>query len=179
MIRSADEACASLTEGSIDFERHNHPPVATCEQAAMHLRGVPGVGSKNLFLRNKRGDRYFLVTVHEDTRVDLAKLSEVLGIGRVSFASSERLERFLGVKPGAVTILALVNDAEGGVTAFIDRALAEADLIQCHPMENTSTVVMRPGDILRYLSLWGRSISVVDVPALPALCTGATAQREP
>lgn len=166
MIRTADEACASLIGNAIEFERYDHPPVATCEEAAMHLRGISGAGSKNLFLRNKRGDRHFLVTVHEDTRVDLAKLSEVLGIGRVSFASSERLERFLGVKPGAVTILALVNDAEGGVTAFIDRAFAEADLIQCHPMENTSTVVMRPGDILRYLSSRGRSVTVIDVPAV-------------
>lgn len=166
MIRTADQVCASLTENAIEFERYDHPPVATCEEAAVHLRGVSGAGSKNLFLRDKRGDRHFLVTVHEDTRVDLGKLSEVLGIGRVSFASPERLERFLGVKPGAVTILALVNDTEGGVTAFLDRELAEAELVQCHAMENTSTVVMRPRDILRYLSLWGRSVAVIDVPAV-------------
>ncbi len=166
MIRTAEEMCASLAESAIEFERYDHPPVATCEEAAVHLRGVQGAGSKNLFLRNKRGDRHFLVSVHEDTRVDLAKLSELLEIGRVSFASPERLQRYLGVKPGAVTILALINDTDGVVAAFIDRALVEAGLIQCHPMENTSTVVLKAGEVLRYLALRGRSVSVIDVPAV-------------
>jgi Ala-tRNA(Pro) deacylase len=68
------------------------------------------------------------------------------------------------VKPGAVTILALVNDSAGHVAAFLDRELVNADLIQCHPMENTSTVVMSPGDIFRYLSQFGREVRVIDVP---------------
>ena len=165
MIRTIEEACASLSESGVVFERYDHPPVATCEEASLHLQGVAGAGSKNLFLRNKKGDRHFLVTVREEVRVDLAKLCELFGEGRLSFASPERLERCLGVKPGAVTILALVNDSAGDVTAFIDRGLVEADLIQCHPMENTSTVVMRPGDILRYLSQFGREVTVLDVPA--------------
>lgn len=165
MIRTAAEGCASLSESGVAFERYDHPPVATCEEAARHLKGVAGAGSKNLFLRDKRGDRHFLVTVREENRVDLVKLSEVFGEGRLSFASSERLERYLGVKPGAVTILALVNDSAGHVTAFIDRGLVEADLMQCHPMENTSTVVMCPSDILRYLSGHGRKVTVIDVPA--------------
>jgi Ala-tRNA(Pro) deacylase len=166
MIRDTEEACASLSAIGIGFQRYDHPPVATCEEAASYLKGVPGTGSKNLFLRNKRGDRHYLVTVDEDTRVDLLKLSEVLGVGRLSFASSERLERCLGVQPGAVTILALVNDLAGEVAAFIDRPLMEAELVQCHPMENTSTVVLRPQDILSYLTHHGRTVTVFDVPAV-------------
>jgi len=166
VIRTAEEMCALLADEGISFERYDHPPVATCEEAAVHLQGVRGTGSKNLFLRNKRGDRHYLFTVHEDTRVDLRKLSELLGLGRVSFASPESLQRYLGVNPGAVTILALLNDIEGVVAAFIDRALVDAELIQCHPMENTSTVVLKPGDALEYLCSRGREISVIDVPAL-------------
>jgi Ala-tRNA(Pro) deacylase len=90
MIRTVGEACASLRESRVAFERYDHPPVATCEEASRHLHGVAGAGSKNLFLRNKKGDRHFLVTVREEIRVDLAKLSELLCEGRLSFASPER-----------------------------------------------------------------------------------------
>ena len=110
-------------------------------------------------------DRHFLVTVHEDKRVDLAKLSEVLGVGRLSFASPDRLERYLGVRPGAVTLLALVNDTAGAVDAYADRELWERSLMQCHPMENTATLVMSPRGIERYLESFGRSVAMLDVPA--------------
>jgi Ala-tRNA(Pro) deacylase len=156
-----------LHDSGIPFTRYDHPPVATCEEAAIHLRGVEGVGSKNLFLRNKKGDRHFLVTVREDKRVDLAGLSELLGVGRVSFASPDRLGRYLGVKPGAVTILALINDTTSAVTAFVDRELWTAAAIQCHPMENTATLVMCPRDIERFLTSRGCSVTVVDLPAIP------------
>lgn len=164
MIKTTEAVCDALREQGILFERHDHPPVATCEEAAIHLRGVDGAGSKNLFLRNKKGDRHFLVTVHEEKRVDLATLSDLLGVGRLSFASADRLERHLGVKPGAVTILALVNDTTGAVAAFIDRELWESSKMQCHPMENTSTLVMCPADIERFLRSRGRSLSILDVP---------------
>lgn len=165
MIVSIESMCAALRQNGVAFTRYDHPPVATCEEAAMHLKGVEGAGSKNLFLRNKKGDRHFLVTVHEDKRVDLARLSDQLGAGRLGFASADRLERYLGVKPGAVTILALVNDKCGEVTAFIDRELWETSCIQCHPMENTATLVMHPKDIDRFLAVYGRKVSVLDVPA--------------
>lgn len=166
IVTTIEAACASLREGGIEFVRYDHPPVATCEEAAIHLKGVEGAGSKNLFLRNKKGDRHFLVTVHEDKRVDLAKLSEALSVGRLSFASADRLERYLGVKPGAVTILALVNDATGAVEPYVDRELWQHSLIQCHPMENTSTVVLSPRSIEAYLEAFGRTVSMLDVPAV-------------
>lgn len=165
MITTTSSMCQVLRDSGVPFERHDHPPVATCEDAALHLRGVDGVGSKNLFLRNKKGDRHFLVSVHEDKRVDLTRLSEILGAGRLGFASPDRLERYLGVKPGAVTILALVNDGAGDVVAYIDRDLWDASRIQCHPMENTSTLIMNPKDIARFLESHGRAVAVLDVPA--------------
>jgi Ala-tRNA(Pro) deacylase len=70
------------------------------------------------------------------------------------------------VKPGAVTILALVNDSAGHVAAFIDRGLVEGELMQCHPMENTSTLVVSPSEVLRYLSEKGRTVKILDVPAM-------------
>lgn len=166
MITTISSICEILTQSGVSFERYDHPPVATCEEAAIHLRGVHGAGSKNLFLRNKKGDRHFLVAVHEDKRVDLARLSETLAAGRLGFASADRMERYLGVKPGAVTILALINDTAGAVEAYIDRDLWEASAIQCHPMENTATLVINPHAIRGFLESRGRSMTVLDVPAM-------------
>jgi Ala-tRNA(Pro) deacylase len=166
MVTTTESICSVLRENGVPFTRHDHPPVATCEDAAFHLQGVQGAGSKNLFLRNKKGDRHFLVSVHEDKRVDLNRLGELLGAGPLGFASAERLERYLGVKPGAVTILALINDTAGAVTAYIDSDLWKAPVIQCHPMENTATLVINPQHIARFLESHGRSVAVLDVPAI-------------
>lgn len=129
MIRTAAEACSSLSESGLEFQRYDHPPVATCEEAAKHLQGIAGAGSKNLFLRDKRGERHFLVTVREEIRVDLAKLSELFGVGRLSFASHELLERCLGVVGdsietaracgmgrvvGVLTVVRIIACGEGG-----------------------------------------------------------------
>ena len=166
MITTKSAMCSLLSESGIPFLRYDHPPVTTCEDAAMHLQGVEGAGSKNLFLRNKKGDRHFLVAVHEDKRVDLNRLSDIFGVGRLGFASADRLERYLGVKPGAVTILALVNDTAGVVSTFFDRDLWESALIQCHPMENTASLVMSPRDIARFLESHKRTVTVLDVPSI-------------
>jgi Ala-tRNA(Pro) deacylase len=165
-MQTAHETCDALTRHRIPFGRYDHPPVATCEEASHHLRGIEGVGSKNLFLRNKRGDRYFLVSVPETKRVALNELSKMLGEGKLSFASADALEQFLGVAPGAVTILGLVNDTGRSVTAFVDRELWDADAIQCHPLVNTATVVIAPRDIDRFLHCFNHGVSVIEVPAV-------------
>jgi len=165
-MQTAEEICDALARQGISFVRYEHPPVATCEEAAQHLSGIDGVGSKNLFLRNKRGDRYFLVSVPETKRVALHELSKRLGEGKLSFASADELGQFLGVAPGAVTILGLVNDTGRSVAAFVDRELWEADAVQCHPLVNTATVVVAPRDIERFLHSFNREVSVIEVPAV-------------
>lgn len=165
-MKTANEVCEALTREEIAYQRYDHPPVATCEEASAHLSGVSGVGSKNLFLTNKRRDRYFLVSVVETKRVALNELSKMLGEGKLSFASADDLLRLLGVTPGAVTILGLVNDRERAVTAFMDRELWEAEAIQCHPLVNTSTLVLAPGDIERFLHAFDHTVRTLDVPAV-------------
>lgn len=165
-MRTASEICAALDAEGISYQRYDHPPVATCEEAAVHLHGVGGVGSKNLFLRNKRGDRFFLVSVAETKRVALNELSKMLGEGKLSFAPAEDLQRLLGVTPGAVTILGLVNDRERAVTAYVDRELWEADNTQCHPLVNTATLVLSPKYIERFLYAYHHRVNVIEVPAV-------------
>lgn len=127
-----------------------HPPVFTVEEAKA-LRGeLPGHHIKNLFLRNKKG-RMWLVTCLEDRAVDLKDLGERLGAGRFSFGSAERLMTFLGVRPGAVTPFAVINDGGGAVTMVLDSALLEGGPVNCHPLVNTMTTALAPADLLRFL----------------------------
>src|ERR1043166_4794364 len=104
-----------LAQHRIDAQRFDHPPVMTVEESERLVPKLPGAKTKNLFLRDKKGARHFLVTVRHDLAVDLNALGAVLGVGRLGFASPERLAKYLGITPGSVSLLALVNDQQGGV----------------------------------------------------------------
>ena len=101
-----------LVENSIEYERVDHPPVFTCEEAEWLVPELSGADTKNLFVRDKKARRHFLVAVGHDKSVDLKTLSSALGVTNLSFASSERLKRYLGIEPGAVSLLAIINDIE-------------------------------------------------------------------
>ena len=161
---------AFLDEHRIDAERHEHPPVMTVEESERLVPKLPGAKTKNLFLRNKKGDRHLLVTVSHDVAVDLAALGERLGAGRLGFASADRLQKHLGITPGSVSVLALVNDASHAVEFVIDRRLWEADAIHAHPLVNSATMVLPHGALERFLAATGHDARIIDVPAvaLPA-----------
>jgi len=115
------DLAAFLAHHGIDAQRFDHPPVMTVEESERLVPKLPGAKTKNLFLRNKKGDRHFLVTVPHDLVVDLNALGARLGAGRLGFASAERLQRHLGITPGSVSLLALVNDTAHAVEFVIER----------------------------------------------------------
>ena len=125
---------------------------------------LPGAKTKNLFLRDKKGARHFLVTVRHDLAVDLNVLGTALNAGRLGFASPERLQKHLGITPGSVSLLALINDQSGAVEFIIDRALWEADAVQAHPLVNTATMVLVHGDLERFVAATGHTPRVIDIP---------------
>ncbi len=129
------------------------------------LRGdIPGGHTKNLFLKDKKG-RIFLVVVEEETRVDLKSLHIPLGASsRLSFGSAELLEEVLGVKPGAVTAFGPVNDTTGRVTVVLDAELMREELVNCHPLVNTSTTTLRSADLVRFLRATGHEPLVMEIP---------------
>src|SRR5438128_12379600 len=100
-----------LLEHQIQAQRYEHPPVMTVEESERLVPKLPGAKTKNLFLRDRKGARHFLVTVPHDRAVDLNALGSTLDAGRLGFASPERLAKHLGITPGSVSLLALVNDA--------------------------------------------------------------------
>jgi len=147
---SPQDLFARLAALGIAHRAVEHPPLFTVEQSKA-LRGeLPGGHTKNLFLRNKKGAMW-LVTCLEDRPVDLKALGEALGAGRLSFGSPERLMRHLGVLPGAVTPLAVMNDKAGQVELAIDAALLAHDPVNVHPLTNDMTVALSPRDLLRFL----------------------------
>lgn len=153
-----------LSTYHIPYERHDHPAVYTVEESMRLVPPLPGARTKNLFLRDRKGRRHILVTVGHWKNVDLKALSELLGIGKLSFASSDRLLRFLGVEPGAVTVLAVVNDREHAVEVVMDKQIWHASAVQCHPLVNTSTLVILQEHLQRFFEITGHSVQVVDIP---------------
>src|SRR4051812_11876183 len=126
---------------------------------------LPGAKSKNLFLRDKKGVRHFLVTVRHDLAVDLDALGVALGAGRLGFASADRLLKHLGVAPGSVSLLALMNDTAGAVEFVIDRHLWEAPAVHAHPLVNTATLVIPQAQLQRFVAATGHDARVLEIPA--------------
>ncbi len=152
-----------LRQHGIDAPRHEHAAVMTVEESERLVPRLPGAKTKNLFLRDKKGLRHFLVTLPHDLAVDLNALGALLGSGRLGFASAERLRKHLGIAPGAVSVLALCNDGGGAVEFVIDRALWEAPALQAHPLVNTATLILSHADLEHFVAATGHSPRVVDL----------------
>lgn len=118
-----------LTRHGISYDRVDHPPVFTCEEAERLVPPLPGVHTKNLFLRDKKGRRHVLVMVDHAKSVNLKALSSLLGLTNLSMASAERLQNHLGVEAGAVSILAIVNDTERAATVVVDSDVWKAEVL--------------------------------------------------
>lgn len=124
-----------------------------------------GAHTKNLFLRDDKG-RQFLISAEQSSQINLKALPRLIGSGRLSFGSPERLLRALGVTPGSVTALALVNDPDHQVTFFLDKVLADADHVNFHPLINTATTTLSQSDFRRFLEWQRRSLNILDFTAL-------------
>ena len=154
-----------LAHHGIEAERHEHPAVMTVAESERLVPPLPGAKSKNLFLRDKKGVRHFLVTVPHDLPVDLEALGVALGAGRLGFASADRLMKHLGVTPGSVSLLALMNDTAGAVEFVIDRRLWEAQAVHAHPLVNTATMVIPHLQLERFVAATGHVARVLEIPA--------------
>ena len=154
-----------LREHGIAAARHEHAAVMTVEESEQLVPPLPGAKTKNLFLRDKKGARHFLVTVPAARTVGLNALGAALGTGRLGFASAERLHKHLAITPGSVSLLALVNDSAHAVEFVLDRSLWEADAVHAHPLTNTATVILAHADLEVFLRVTGHVPRVIDVPA--------------
>ncbi|CAH2598956.1 Prolyl-tRNA synthetase associated domain-containing protein [Rhodovastum atsumiense] len=161
-VPGQDRLRAVLAGCTDPVQEVTHPPVHTVEEAMPYWAQLSGEHTKNLLLKDNRG-QLWLVTMRAGLRADLKALAGLLGAKRVSFASPATLLAALGLAPGAVSPLGLVNDATGQVRLALDRALLEAGRITCHPLVNTATVSLSSQDFARVLERLGVRPLVLDL----------------
>ena len=154
---------ARLDQLGIAHRTVEHPPVFTVEEAKALRGNLPGHHIKNLFLRNKKEEMWLVVAL-EDRAIDLKRLGDVLGAGRLSFGSADRLQRYLGVEPGSVTPLSLANDQAHAVRLVLDRGIANGGPVNAHPLVNTMTTALAPADLLRFFEATGHTPRWLEFP---------------
>ncbi len=160
---SSDALLAQLDDWGLSYRLHSHIPLRTVEDAKVveDQFMVPGENAlrlKNLYLRDKK-KRNYLVTLEQSREIDLKALGTELGIGNLSFGSADRLFQNLGIRPGAVSPLAMINGVENNVKFFMDAAAQQADVINMHPLVNDRTVAMPRTDLMAFFAKVGCEVT--------------------
>jgi Ala-tRNA(Pro) deacylase len=160
---TSDELLLYLTQNGIQATTVEHPAVHTVEESR-RLRGdIPGRHTKNLFLRDSK-KTFFLAVMDEASTVDLKALrTKIAARGNLSFGTPEMLMELLGVTPGSVSLLGLINDKDNKVTAVIERRLLEAEYVNCHPLTNERTTSLSPAQVKAFLALVGHTPMIVSL----------------
>jgi len=156
-----DDFLAWLDDQGLVHTTVEHPAVFRVEEGLDLKAGLPGAHTKNLFLKDKKG-RLWLISARQDTEIDLKRLDKVIGAARLSFGNAELMAEVLGLTPGSVTALGLINDAVGRVSFVVDRRLWEAAIVNFHPLLNTATTGLDQATFRRFLSIIGVTPMVVD-----------------
>jgi Ala-tRNA(Pro) deacylase len=151
-----------LKKIGVEYTLFEHPAVFTVEEAQKHCGHIPGTHCKNLFLKDKK-DALWLVTAPDEKAVDLKALPEKTGCKRVSFGNADLLMQHLGVVPGSVTPLSLINDNNRQVQPILDKWMMEQELINVHPLVNTATVTITPSGLMKFMEAMGHKPLVADV----------------
>jgi Ala-tRNA(Pro) deacylase len=149
---------ATLDALGITYDKFTHPPVFTGEEAAEHWAPIDGTRVKNLFLRNKKGDRHYLVILEISKHADLKRLVQILGDDRLSFGSADRLMAVMGLTPGSVSPFGLIHDQTQAVRVVLDDELRAAERLIFHPNINTSSVTITVADLEKFLASRGNSV---------------------
>lgn len=144
-----------LDRHGIEHRTVDHPPVFRVGEGDAIKAALPGGHTKNLFLKDKKG-AIFLICAISSTAIDLNATSKLIGSGRFSFGSAERLMEYLGVEPGSVTLFAIINDPDRKVTLVLDEALFARDPVNFHPLKNDATTAISPSDMLKFVRALGR-----------------------
>jgi Ala-tRNA(Pro) deacylase len=145
----------------IPFEYHEHPPAPTVEAALAYWQDIDAIHCKNLFFRNHKGNRHYLVILEHTNKLAIRDLEQLLRQGKLSLASDRRLEQWLGLSPGSVTPFGLINDKQNHVHLFIDEHLRNAERLSFHPNINTATVVISFEDFIRFLDWSGNTYEFI------------------
>jgi Ala-tRNA(Pro) deacylase len=160
-MRGQNDLYVLLAKLSIKFDYHEHPPVATIDDAIIHWKDYNSGRCKNIFFRNHKGDRHYLVILEHLRQLNIHDLEKRLKQGKLTFASDQRLKKYLGMEPGSVSPFGLINDIDHHVHLFIDEKLSESDRLAFHPNVNTATLVISKSDFLKFMEYTGNSFEFI------------------
>lgn len=168
MTLTEPDLYAFLEKHGLPFTRHTHPPLHTVEESRAMRGEMPGGHCKNFFLKERKGG-FWLAVCFEDREIRIKHLEKAVGAKRLSFGNANDLWDTLGVRPGAVTPFALINDPAAKVRLILDRQMLDHDLLNYHPLQNAATIAMSSADLLRFFAATGHAPVIVDFDALEAL----------
>lgn len=154
---------AYLKQQDIPFEIYEHPPVPTVEEALPFWKNIDASHCKNLFFRNHKGNRHYLVILDHRRQLNIRDLEQKLKQGKISFASPGRMEHYLGLNAGSVSVFGIINDFDNHVHLFIDKALESSTRISFHPNENNATLVISFASFLKFLESSGNSYEFISL----------------
>ena len=168
-----------LEANGIEYKTHYHPPLPTIELALEYWKDIASTHCKNLFFRNHKGNRHYLVIFECHKELDIHSLEKSLHQGKLSFASAERMDRCLGLQPGSVSLFGLIEDMdlvnkegvmqkelfENGhrVKLYLDADLKDAERLSWHPCDNTASTVISNADFHRFLEIWGGEVEWLEI----------------
>lgn len=157
MENKKDKVISILNKLNISFDIYEHPPAPTIEEAQKYWKDIVATHCKNIFFRNHKGNRHYLVIIEHTANLAIHDLEKRLKQGKLSFASAERMEKYLGVTPGSVSPFGLINDEHHQVHLFLDENIKKATKISFHPNLNTFSIVVSFEDFLRFLQWTGNT----------------------
>ena len=152
-----------LKNNNITHSWYTHPEAPTIEIARQHWQKDGSKHCKNLFFRNHKGNRHYLVVLDCERDLDIHDLEKRLHQGKLSFASPQRMEKYLGLQPGSVSPFGLINDVDNHVHLFLDENLKKENSLSFHPNDNRATVVISNDEFIRYLSLVGNTYEFIEM----------------
>ena len=156
-----EKVLSYLRERAIEHTWYTHPEAPTIEIARQYWQKDGSKHCKNLFFRNHKGNRHYLVVLDSERDLDIHDLEKRLHQGKLSFASPQRMEKFLGLQPGSVSPFGLINDTENHVHLFLDENLKNETSLSFHPNDNHATVVISNPEFMRYLSGVGNNYEFI------------------
>lgn len=161
--RGQPEVYQTLDKLNIYYEYFEHQAAPTMDDALKVWRGLNAIFCKNLFFRNHKGNKHYLVILRHDYQLNIHELEKRLKQGKLSFASEKRLYEYLRLTPGSVTPYGLINDTTNHVHVFLDNQLLEAQKLSFHPNVNTAAIVVSQADFIKYLDFTGNSYEFISL----------------
>jgi len=164
ILNDRQKVLDSLNTLGIQYEIYEHPPAPTIEEAVKYWSSMKeATHCKNLFFRNHKGNKHYLVIFEHLHQLAIKDLEQRLKQGKISFASEKRMAKYLGVQPGSVSIFGLLNDENHHVKVFLDKNLQNSGFISFHPNDNTASLRISQDDFIRYIESTGNNFDFLEL----------------